>query len=348
MRRLQSIFLVVTLVCPGFLLAQDPLPPKVTGVVKNLDLKVGTITVRPTRQGATSDETFNLHKKDIDVTAPVGQKVRLDAVRPGQTVQLRFGLTGDVDAIAIQASTFLATVADVDLKSRIITMADPPNQPTTMAVDAAAKILLANRPAYLREVKLGSQMKVTPSLDGKMVLALNLVSDPDGKLAAKLFPRIKTSRLPGNRWVGILTNVNPQKSELQLTGPKTKGVPKSMAVAKDAVIKMLHGQVPVRDLALNQVTQQVYATVLVSVENQQVTHILVPSPVVAGKIKVLDAERGHLIAEVEGNDRTFALPRDVKVMAGNRVRRLGELEPNLPVSLVLSLDRTELLAIDVR
>jgi len=333
----------VALFSPRLLAAQDP--PKVTGVVKNVNLEIGTITVRP--KGTMVDETFNLLKKDLEVTAPEGRKVKLDAVKPGQTVQLKPGVTGDIEAVVIQASVFLATVAEVDLKNRTIGIVDQQIKLATMAVDPAAKILLADRPAYLREIKVGSQMSVTPSLDGKTALALKLVSDPDGKLAAKLFPRVKTSRLPGTRWVGVLTDIDPAKHELRLTGPKTKGVPKAMPVAKNAVIKALHGQVAVQDLSLTELVKQAHATVLVSSENQEVIHLLVTSPVVQGKVKALDADRGRLTAEVAGNDKTFDLPRDVKVMDKTRVRRLADLQANLVVSLVLSLDRQQLLAIDI-
>jgi hypothetical protein len=327
----------------GPLVAQDPLGPKVTGVVKNDNGEVGTITVR--RKNAADDERFNLLKKEIEVTEPSGRKVPLDAVRTGQTVQLRVGVTGDIEAISIQPGVFLATVSDVDFKARTITIAGA--RPATMTVDAAAKILIVGRPAYLREVKPGSQMNVSPSLDGKTALALTLVSDPDGKLAAKLFPRVKISRLPGERFVGALTDIDPVKNALRLTGPKTKGVPRSMPVAKDVVIKAIHGQVPVQELALNQVVDQAQATVLVSVD-KQVTHIVVKSPVLEGKVKSLDADGGRLTADVEGREKTFALPRDVKVMAKNRVRRLIDLEPNVAVSLVLSLDRERLLGIDIQ
>jgi uncharacterized Zn finger protein len=79
-----------------------------------------------------------------------------------------------------------------------------------------------------------------------------------------------------------------------------------------------------------------------------VTHIVVKSPVLEGKVKSLDADGGRLTADVEGREKTFALPRDVKVMAKNRVRRLIDLEPNVAVSLVLSLDRERLLGIDIQ
>lgn len=352
MHRLVLLLLGLGLLCPALLAAQDELP-KINGVVKNVDVKVGTITIR--RKGAIEDETFNLLKRDINVTDPAGRKALLDAVRAGQTVQLRPGLTGDIEAIGIQASVFLATVADIDARNRTIAIADAappadagqPNPFAKMAVTPAAKILLAGRPAYLREVKPGSQMKVTPSLDGKTALALDLVSDPDGKHAAKLFPRVKISRLPGARWVGVVSDVQPAKNVLHLTGPKTKGVPKSMPVAKDLVIKSLHGQVAVQDLSLDQLVSPAYATVLLSPENQQVTHIFVKAPVLPAKVKTLEGDGGQLTAEVDGNEKVFLLPRDVKVMDRSRVRRLGELGPDVAVTLVLSLDRRQLVGIEV-
>jgi hypothetical protein len=344
MRRFVSIVLGVALLSSGALPAQDPVLTKVTGVVKNVDLKVGTITLN--RKDAASDETFNLLKKDIEVIAPEGRKVQPDAVKPGQTVQLKVGLTGDVVAVLIQASVFLATVAEVDLARRTIAIAGEEQPATMMAVDAAAKILLAKRPAYLREVKPGSQMTVTPSLDGRTALALTLVSDPDGKYAAKLFPRVRASRLPGSRWVGTLTAVDAGKREIQFVGPKTKNLPRTVPVAKDAVIWSLHGQVTVQEPALSQVMAPAQATVLISPQNQ-VTHILIKPPAVEGKVKALDAERGQLTVELDGAARTLALPRHVKVMDKNRVRRLPELHPELTVSLVLSLDRQQLLGIDI-
>ena len=347
MRRLCSFIVFVTLLWPGILAAQE-IPAKVTGVVKQLDVKLGTVTVRPSRKAAMDDETYSLLRKDIEVTTPSGQKTKLDTVRPGQVVQLKIGPTGDVEAVAIQAPVFLATVSDVDVESQTINISRQEVPPATIAVATDAKISLAGRPAYLREVKPGSQMTVTASLDGKMALGLTLVSDPDGKLASKLFTRVKTSRLPGIRFVGLLTDVDPAKSELQLVGPKTKGVPKSMPVAKDAVIQVIYGQVPVQNLSLNQVAKMAHATLLVSADNQQVTRILVEPPTASAKVTALNADGGQLTVEVEGTKKTFTLRRDFKVMNKTRVMRLADLQPDLPVNLVLSLDRDQLLAVDIR
>src|SRR5687768_2179518 len=79
---LRSSFFVFHVGVVLFLAAQDLAaqdPPRVTGVVKNVDLEVGTITVR--RKSAADDARFNLLKKDIEVTEPSGRKVPLDAIR---------------------------------------------------------------------------------------------------------------------------------------------------------------------------------------------------------------------------------------------------------------------------
>ncbi len=191
-------------------------------------------------------------------------------------------------------------------------------------------------------------MNVSASLDGKTVVGLNLVSDPDGKLATKLFPRIKVSKLPGVRYVGVVTEVEPGKNELKLAGPKTKGIPKSMPLAKDAIIQSIYGQVAVQKVLLDQVVKQTHATVLVSTQNEHVTRVFVDPPQTRGKVKTLDADGGQLTVVVNGTEKTFALRTDIKVMNGTRVMRLGDLQPNLPVNLVLSLDRQQLLAVDLR
>src|SRR5262245_35545628 len=110
MPRCCFLLLGACLLAPESVVAQAP--AKVTGVIKQLDAKVGTVSVRPSRKGATEDESFNLLKKDIPVTLPSGEKAQLDAVRPGQTAQLIIGDSGDVEAIVIQAPVFVADVVD--------------------------------------------------------------------------------------------------------------------------------------------------------------------------------------------------------------------------------------------
>lgn len=342
-----SFLLGACFLFPGVLAAQDLFPPKVTGVVKKLDLKVGTVTVRPSK-GATEDETFSIRNKDIEVTTAAGEKARLDAVAVGQTVQLKLGITGDVEAMVIQLPGFLATVVEVDAKTRKIEIAQEGTPSKTLPVAADAKVSLAGRTAFLREVKPGSQMNVTASLDGKNVLALNLVWDPDGKLANKLYPRIKTSRLPGNRIVGVVNDVDSGKGEIKWTGPKTKGAPKTMAVAKDAVIQLVYSQVAVQTLPLSQVTKLAQGTVMFSPETQQVTRMILQPPEQSAKVKSLDGDSGQIVVVVDKNEKTFALRREFKVMNGTRVMRLADLQPNLAVNLVLSLDREQLLAVDIR
>jgi Cu/Ag efflux protein CusF len=346
MPRFCLLLLAASLLVPEPLAAQDP--EKVTGVVKQLDAEIGTVTVLPSRKGATEEESYNLLKRDIPVTLPSGEKAQLDAVKPGQTAQLIIGLTGDVEAILIQPSVFTATVKAVDPSARKMTLAGEGILSETIAVAPDAKIWLVERPAFLREIKLGSEITVTSSLDGKTALGLNVARDPDGKLAGKLYPRVKKSRLPGDRFIGVLTDVDAANRELHLSGSKTKNRPKAMPVARDAVLQVLHGEVPLQTVTLDQVVKLARATVMVSPETQQVTHVLVEPPVLRGKVKTLDGDGGKLVVEVDGQARTFELGRNLKIKYGSRVKRLMDLQPNLAVTLVLSLDREQLLAVDTR
>jgi hypothetical protein len=343
MPRCCFLLLGACLLSPGFLTAQAP--ARVKGVVKQLDAEVGTVTVR--RKGAMEDELFNLFKKDLPVMLPGGEKGRLDAVKPGQAAQLIIGASGDVEAVEIDAPVLTVTVVEVDTERRRITIQADGIPAQTMAVAAEAKVWLAKRAALLREVKRGSEMTLTTSLDGKTALDLKLVADPDGKPATKIYPRIKKSRLPGLRFEGVVTDIDGVKNELRLTGPKTKGVPKTMPVARDAVVQVIYSQVPLQDVTLKQVARPAQATVLVSAENQQVTRVLVQPPVIRARVKALEADGGQLVVEVDGQPQRFALRRDIKIMDKARVRRLPDLQPNLAVSLVLSLDREQLLAVDI-
>ncbi len=346
MPRLLCFILGSAVLYAGFSHAQDAI--KVTGVVKKMDAKTGAITIRPTRKGATEDESYSLLKKEIEVTTVGGEKTKLDIVAPGQTVQLKIGASGDVEAIMVQPYVFLAKIVDVDAKKRTVVLAREETPTSTLPVSAEAKILLAGRNAFLREVKPESQMTVTVSLDGKMVQGMNLVSDPEGKLANKLYTRVKTSKLPGTRWVGVLSDIDVAKGEVNLTGPKTKGIPKPMTVAKNVLIQVMHGQVPVQSVQLNQLAKTNQATIIVSNDNQQITRILIDPPTASAKVKSLDDNGGELTVDLNGTVRTFALRAGLKVMNGTRVMRLEDLQPKRAVSLVLSLDREQLLAVDLR
>jgi hypothetical protein len=69
---------------------------------------------------------------------------------------------------------------------------------------------------------------------------------------------------------------------------------------------------------------------------------------VRARVRVLDAERGCLSVTLDGKEREFALPKDIKVMNGTRVMRLRDLQANMDVGLVLSMDQKDLLVIDIR
>lgn len=72
------------------------------GVVQKVDVKTGTITIRPGKLGSKEEEkTFNLFKPDIEVSTPNG-KARLTDLVSGDVVYLNLRDSGDVDAIRLE------------------------------------------------------------------------------------------------------------------------------------------------------------------------------------------------------------------------------------------------------
>ena len=72
------------------------------GVVQKVDVKTGTITIRPGKLGSKEEEkTFNLFKPDIEVSTPNG-KARLTDLVSGDIVYLNLRDSGDVDAIRLE------------------------------------------------------------------------------------------------------------------------------------------------------------------------------------------------------------------------------------------------------
>jgi hypothetical protein len=278
---------------------------------------------------------------------PSGPKAKVDVIKIGQTVVLTIGMFGDVEAVSINALAFHAAVADIDLGKRTIKVAQNDNDAATLAIAENAKLTIDNKLVFLREIKVGSQMAVNTSLDGKTVVGMNLLSDPDGKHATRLWPRVKVSRLPGTRHVCELSDIDPVKHELRLSGPKTKYLPWQVRVAKNAVIQSLHSQVPIQTLTLKEIGKKASATAIVSAESE-VTHIVMTPPTQRVRVKAIDGDAGRLTVDVDGQDKSYDLPRGVKIMNGTRVRRLGDLAEDLSVTLVMSIDRQQLLAVDMK
>jgi hypothetical protein len=101
-----------------------------------------------------------------------------------------------------------------------------------------------------------------------------------------------------------------------------------------------------QSLRLDQVVKMTHATLMVAPDNR-VTRIFVDPPTIRAKVKSMDGDNGKLTVQIDGKEKTFSL-QNAKVMNGTRVMRLADLQPDLMATLVLSLDRELLLAVDIR
>jgi hypothetical protein len=135
---------------------------------------------------------------------------------------------------------------------------------------------------------------------------------------------------------------------VKLATNKKKGVPEFRGVAEDVVIQTLHGQIPIESLSFNLLPKSNLATMYISPSSQQITRIILDAPTTRAKVRALDGDTGRLTVLVDEKEVTFALPPGIKVMELTRVRHLPDVKPDAIVSLVFSLDRSKVLAIDLR
>src|SRR5262249_31996257 len=98
----------------------------VTGVVKQVDVEKGTITLSIRREGEGSNPTFNLKAKDIPVEAVGSRKAtRLKLTDLAEGLLVTMSLTrGDtyVTAIRVQLPTLTAALKAVDADKRTLTL----------------------------------------------------------------------------------------------------------------------------------------------------------------------------------------------------------------------------------
>src|SRR4051794_23888958 len=84
---------------PGLLRAQSK--ESVSGILHKIDVKSGSITIRPGKFGAKEEKTFSLVKLDIEVVTQQG-RIRLADLSVGNVVHLHLNDVEDVDAIRVE------------------------------------------------------------------------------------------------------------------------------------------------------------------------------------------------------------------------------------------------------
>ncbi|MCI0682134.1 MAG: sigma-70 family RNA polymerase sigma factor [Gemmataceae bacterium] len=241
------------------------------GIVKKIDLKIGTITIQSLRDGDTGDKTLNLAGKDVRVSANVERPVTLNDVREGVRVVLSLNDNNDVSAIRVEFRR-----------------------------DAGR-----DRPAPREGERDGERGRL-----GGVIVEIDAAKGTIGLLVGR----------EGNLNITTLT------------------------VAKDARVRLMHGERPLSELTFAQLAKPAQAWVTLGADQKSVTALDVMAPVLRLRVKAVDAAGRKVTFAAERMEQTFEFAPDAKVMRGRNEVELKDLDVGAVVMISLSPDRRRVIA----
>jgi hypothetical protein len=113
MPRFLAVFVLGLLASGGICTAQDKF--QIKGFVRELDVKLGTITIDIPKSGAQS---YSLASADLPIRDARGDAMKLQDVKPGRKVTLSIARATDVAAIAVAPSFKVGTIVSVNRDTR--------------------------------------------------------------------------------------------------------------------------------------------------------------------------------------------------------------------------------------
>ena len=331
------------------------------GLIKAIDLKVGTLTATSLRDGeGGGDSTFSLASKDLKVVSTMGVALKLSDLTVGTRVQLDLKDT-DVLAIHVEHPTVPAFLNSVDAAKRTIE-ARAERKIGQYEVAADAKITIKGKAIALKDAPLDERVFLTLSLDRKIVLAMNY-NNKERRDGDKPGPEKGKGDRPaekpkdGDRRVdapnagnATIVDVDAGKNTLNvLVGRGEDLALQSLTVAKDLKIKVMFGERVIQEIPLAELTKPLQATVQLSDDKKSVVALTVFAPSVRGGFKSIDAS-GKKITVVAGEreEKTYDLDAMASIrMPGRDVAGIADLKAGTSVIIGLSLDRQRVIGITV-
>jgi len=331
--RLAPVYLCLSvwLTNPGLVCSQSV--ENITGVLHKIDVKTGTIAIRPGKLGDKAEKTFNLLRPDIEVVTELG-RARLNELSPGNVVHLHLNEEEDVDAIRAELPVVRAALTALDLPKQTIRVLAEDFGSKSFVVTGATKIAHRGMGAALADLTVYQWLEITTSLDGKNTLAIAAHS-----------PGTRNGRVPSGKLYGNIILLDVMTGTLLFHNTKGRERLLSFAVPKDLSTWVVLDRRPVDVLQGPHNMASKPATLYLSADRQEVKRILADAPRLRCQVKAVDLERRRLTVNENGATRTWELPADFKVMHGQRKGKAEDLRADTAVDLVLSLDRSKLRAV---
>jgi len=300
---------------------------EIKGAIRQLDLKTGALTL----QLASSDKqmALSLAAKDLPVTNPLGEKLKLTDLRAELRVSAKIRGEDEVVALKIDGPYLYGIVKKVDVAARTVTFKKVFGD-RTITVPAQAKFMLTGEEGKINDLKIGGAVQVLFSLDRKSILQVQA-----GKGINARDPYLRITR-----YYGILVDVDQPKRQVQVFVQSTDaGAIKAYDVSPDAYLRLQYHLKPIGEVGFDQFAKWVKIYYYVDRDTGRIVNMDADLPVMTRR-KVLKVEPGTITVEDELKEKTLPLAADVKVLTPRGEGKLAEVAANRIVNCGLSLDRS--------
>jgi hypothetical protein len=306
--------------------AQDEKLRDVKGTIRQLDLKVGAITLRPLL--ADKNQAFSLAAKDVPVADWLGQPIKLGDLREDLRVTAKVRNDAEIVALRLDGPFQYGAIKKVDAAARTILYKDV-FADKTVTITADAKIMVAGKEGAFEQLKAGDPVQILHALDKKTI---QLVQIGKGTNIRDPYLRIV-------KHFGILAEIDHGKRNVKIFVQSTDaGTIRTYDVAADAFLRVQYHLKPVGEVGFDQFAKWIKVHYTVDRDTERIIHMDADLPVMIRR-KVLKAEADRIAVEDDLKERTLQLARDVQVLTPRGDGKLQEIVAGRIVNVALTLDR---------
>ncbi len=309
--------------------AQEEKLKELKGAIIALDGKTGTLTLHQLM--TDKQHTFSLAAMDLQVTDPLGRKLKLDDLREELRVTAMLRNEAEVVGLRVDGPYQNGMIKTIDKVSQSVTLKGVFGE-TTYRIPESAKVIVGGKDGSLKQLKAGDAMQVLFALDKKTILQVQI-----GKGVHSRDPYLRVVR-----FYGILTELDHAKRRVQVFVQSTDaGVIKTYEVSPDAQLRTMYHLKPVSDVGFEQFSKWVKVYYFVDRDTGKIVNMDADLPImVRRKVVKFDGGTRKLTVEDELKEKTFDLAADVKVMQPKGDGKLADIAANRIVNCGLSLDRS--------
>ncbi len=321
-------------------------PNALRGLIKEIDIKVGTITIQHIGDGKNGDGIFNIADKALKPTTSSGKALTLADLTPGTRVILT-AKDQDVTAIRVENPVAFSFIANVDIENKIVQLRME-NQSRKLPVADDAVINVLGRRVKLAEVPTGERAMLTLSLDKSTIVGIDIArarAKPAGVEGRPVREGERERAIPQAH--GTIVEIDAKNQTLNLLLGRDGDLKlQTVAIGKDSKIALQFDERTVRDLSFAELTKPMLANIQLAEDGRTVKTLNVLAPTIRGVFKAFDStkKKVSLVTDARVEKKFDADTASVVTLQG-RAGKLADIPAGTPVLVAFSPDRSRVIAI---